>query len=261
MERLRSLSLFSLCLLATVCLLLPAARADALTLGYDRNYGTAYVNILRRASMEPMEMLGCTHKRLELFQDRRVDAIEVYDFEAERFQRGTSEPLYWYPHFTATVVFAVPENAPVPVTRWADLRQDVTVVLPDSSPAREIFFLLLAQRMGPDFDTAFHRLARMKEEGRLRFYPVHRGVRSIFAGGDVRDVYVVFDHEADRLMSWRRQATLRPQMSSPRVRCRPIFSSPCVQQTHATTRRSVSAPSSRRRSRMSGSSSSSSPSL
>ena len=206
MERLRSLSLLSLCLLATVCLLLTAARADALTLGYDRNYGTAYVNILRRASMEPMEMLGCTHKRLELFQDRRVDAIEVYDFEAERFQRGTSEPLYWYPHFTATVVFAVPENAPVPVTRWADLRQDVTIVLPDSSPAREIFFLLLAQRMGPDFDTAFHRLARMKEEGRLRFYPVHRGMRSIFAGGDVRDVYVVFDHEADRLI--RRGARL-----------------------------------------------------
>jgi hypothetical protein len=206
MERLRSLSLLSLCLLGAVCLLLPAARADALTLGYDRNYGTAYVNILRRASMEPMEMLGCTHKRLELFQDRHVDAIEVYDFEAERFQRGTSESLYWYPHFTATVVFAVPEDAPVPVTRWADLRQDVTVVLPDSAPAREIFFLLLAQRMGPDFDTAFHRLARMKEEGRLRFYPVHRGVRSIFAGGDVRDVYVVFDHEADRLI--RRGARL-----------------------------------------------------
>lgn len=200
MKRLRSLSLLALCLLAAVCLLLPAARADALTLGYDRSYGAAYVNILRRACTEPMEVLGYTDKCLELFQDRRVDAIEVYDFEAERFQRGTSDPLYWYPHFTATVVFAVPEDAPVPVTRWADLRQDVTIVLPDCSPAREIFFLLLAQRMGLDLDVAFHQLAQMKAEGRLRFYPVHRGVRSIFAGGDARDVYVLFDHEANLLI-------------------------------------------------------------
>lgn len=206
MERLRSLSLFSLCLLVMVCLLLPAARADALTLGYDRNYGTAYVNILRRASMEPMEILGCTHKRLELFQDRRVDAIEVYDFEAERFQRGTSEPLYWYPHFTATVVFAVPEGTPVPVTRWADLRQNVTVVLPDKSPEREIFFLALAQRIAPDLDASFAQLARMQEMGTLRLYPLHRGVRGLFAERGEHDVYVLFAHEADRLI--RRGARL-----------------------------------------------------
>ena len=206
MERLRSLSLFSLCLLVMVCLLLPAARADALTLGYDRNYGTAYVNILRRASMEPMEILGCTHKRLELFQDRRVDAIEVYDFEAERFQRGTSEPLYWYPHFTATVVFAVPEGTPVPVTHWADPRQNVTVVLPDKSPEREIFFLALAQRIAPDLDASFAQLARMQEMGTLRLYPLHRGVRGLFAERGEHDVYVVFDHEADRLI--RRGARL-----------------------------------------------------
>lgn len=206
MERLRSLSRFSLCLLVMVCLLLSAARADALTLGYDRNYGTAYVNILRRASMEPMEMLGCTHKRLELFQDRRVDAIEVYDFEAERFQRGTSEPLYWYPHFTATVVFAVPEGTPVPVTRWADLRQNVTVVLPDKSPEREIFFLALAQRIAPDLDASFAQLARMQEMGTLRLYPLHRGVRGLFAERGEHDVYVLFAHEADRLI--RRGARL-----------------------------------------------------
>ena len=210
MERLRSLSLFSLCLLVMVCLLLPAARADALTLGYDRNYGTAYVNILRRASMEPMEILGCTHKRLELFQDRRVDAIEVYDFEAERFQRGTSEPLYWYPHFTATVVFAVPEGTPVPVTHWADLRQNVTVVLPDKSPEREIFFLALAQRIAPDLDASFAQLARMQEMGTLRLYPLHRGVRGLFAERGEHDVYVLFAHEADRLIRRGARLTIVP---------------------------------------------------
>ena len=203
MRRLRPFVLLVLALVA----LLPMVPAQALTLAYDRNYGTAYMNILRNACEEPMETQGYTRRRLELFQDRRVDAIEVYDFEAERYQRGTSEELYWYPHFTATIVFAVHENAPMPIEDWGDLRQGVTIVLPDNPPEREIFFLTLAQRMYPDTEAAFDSLSRMKSMGRLRFYPVHRGVRSIFAGGDSRDVYILFAHEADRLI--RRGARLR----------------------------------------------------
>lgn len=203
MRRLRPFVLLFLALVA----LLPMVPAQALTLAYDRNYGTAYMNILRNACEEPMVTLGYTSSRLGLFQDRRVDAIEVYDFEAERYRRGTSEELYWYPHFTATIVFAVHENAPMPIEDWGDLRQGVTIVLPDNSPEREIFFLMLAQRMYPDTDAAFDRLSHMKSMGRLRFYPVHRGVRSIFAGGDSRDVYILFAHEADRLI--RRGARLR----------------------------------------------------
>ena len=89
----RRLHPFALLVLALVALL-PMVPAQALTLAYDRNYGTAYMNILRNACEEPMETQGYTRRRLELFQDRRVDAIEVYDFEAERYQRGTSEELY-----------------------------------------------------------------------------------------------------------------------------------------------------------------------
>ena len=61
--------------------------------------------------------------------------------------------------------------------------------------------------MGPAPEEAFALLARMKAAGRLRFYPVHQGVRSIFAGADARDVYVLFAHEADRLI--RRGARLQ----------------------------------------------------
>ena len=194
-------------LIALLCVLLIPASTSALTIAYDRNYGTAYVNILRNACAEPTEARGYTRNRLELFQDRRVDAIEVYDFEADHYRHGTSEELYWYPHFTATIVLAMHEDAPVSVRGWTDLREGVTIVLPDNSPEREIFFLTLAQRMGPDTETSFARLARMKDKKRLRFYPVHRGLRGVFADRDMRDVYVLFAHEADRLI--RRGARLR----------------------------------------------------
>lgn len=203
MCRLRQLALLVLALVT----LLPTAHAQALTIAYDRNYGTAYASILQRMCTDEVETLGYIRRRLELFQDRHVDAVEVYDFEAERYQRGAAEPLYWYPHYTASIVFAVHENAPMPITDWTDLRQGVTILLPDSSPEREIFFLMLARRMYPDSDDGFERLSRMKSMGRLRFYPIHRGVRSIFHGAEVHDVYVLFAHEADRLI--RRGARLR----------------------------------------------------
>ena len=123
MGRLQRLPLLLALLPALLCtLLLHAAHADALSLAYDRNYGTAYVTILQSTADVPIEAQGYTRRQLELFQDRRVDAIEVYDFEAERYRRGTSEELYWYPDFTATIVFAVHKNAPMPIEDWGDLR-------------------------------------------------------------------------------------------------------------------------------------------
>ena len=205
MCRLRQLALLVLTL--TLALLLPMSHAQALTIAYDRNYGTAYANILQRMCTDEVETLGYTRSRLDLFQDRRVDAIEVYDFEAERYQRGTTKTLYWYPHFTATIVLAVHKDIPIPISGWADLRHGITIVLPDNSPEREIFFLMLARQMYPDTETGFDRLSRMKSTGRLRFYPIHWGVRGIFRGGSTRDVYVLFAHEADRLI--RRGARLR----------------------------------------------------
>ena len=196
-----------LCLLALCAVWLSASHASALSLAYDRNYGAAYVNILQGAADVPLEPRGYARNLLDLFQDRRVDAVEIYDFQAERFRRGTSEMLYWYPHFTAAVVLAVWEDAPVSVTGWADLKEGVTIVLPDSSPEREIFFLALAQHIAPDTDASFAQLARMREMGTLRFYPVHRGVRGLFTEGGAHDVYVLFAHEAERLI--RRGARLR----------------------------------------------------
>ena len=207
MGHLRQLHLCAAGLFALLALLLYIPRADALTVAYDQNYGTAYVNVLRRASVEPLEAQGYARRLLELFQDRRADAVEVYDFQAEQFLRGAAEELYWYPHYTATVVLAVHTDAPTPVRRWADLREDVTIVLPEWSPEREIFFLALVRGLSVDTDTAFARLAQMRRDGRLRFYATHRRMWGILANADRNDVYVLFDHEAEHLI--RRGAPLQ----------------------------------------------------
>ena len=207
MGHLRQLHLCVAGLFALFALLLYIPRADALTVAYDQNYGTAYVNVLRRASVEPLEAQGYARRLLELFQDRRADAVEVYDFQAEQFLRGAAEELYWYPHYTATVVLAVHTDAPTPVRCWADLREDVTIILPEWSPEREIFFLALVRGLSVDTDTAFARLAQMRRDGRLRFYATHRRMWGILANADRSDVYVLFDHEAEHLI--RRGAPLQ----------------------------------------------------
>ena len=207
MGHLRQLHLCAAGLFALLALLLYIPRADALTVAYDQNYGTAYVNVLRRASVEPLEAQGYARRLLELFQDRRADAVEVYDFQAEQFLRGAAEELYWYPHYTATVVLAVHTDAPTPVRRWADLSEDVTIILPEWSPEREIFFLALVRGLSVDTDTAFARLAQMRRDGRLRFYATHRRMWGILANADRNDVYVLFDHEAEHLI--RRGAPLQ----------------------------------------------------
>ena len=207
MGHLRQLHLCAAGLFALLALLLYIPRADALTVAYDQNYGTAYVNVLRRASVEPLEAQGYARRLLELFQDRRADAVEVYDFQAEQFLRGAAEELYWYPHYTATVVLAVHTDSPTPVRCWADLREDVTIILPEWSPEREIFFLALVRGLSVDTDTAFARLAQMRRDGRLRFYATHRRMWGILANANRSDVYVLFDHEAEHLI--RRGAPLQ----------------------------------------------------
>ena len=196
-----------LALLLVLAVCLSAARAQALTLAYDRNYSTAYANLLQHAADVQIMTEGHAAHLRDLFQDGRVDAVELYDFEAERFLRGTSEPLYWYPHFTATIVLAVHEDASFAVDGWADLRQRGTIVLPDTSPEREIFLLALTQRLTDGTDAGYAQMQQLKKSGRLRFYPVRGGIRHILWGAGKGDVYVLFAHEADRLI--RRGARLR----------------------------------------------------
>ena len=184
--------------------LLISPSAQALSLAYEHNFGTVYADALQRGCAEPLDTLGLSANLIEIFQDRRVDAVELYDFQAERFLRGSSEELYWYPHYSAVVVLSVAKDCPVPVRGWKDLQENVTIALPDTAPEREIFFLALAHGLTgeDDLDAAFSLLARLNEEQRLRFYPVHRGNPYRLAQKTSGDVYVLFAHEAAHLIHY-----------------------------------------------------------
>ena len=185
-------------------LLTPVSATAPLSVACEKNFGLDYIDALHKASSTPLHAQGTTVNLLELFQDRRVDAIEAYGFQAEYFLKGASEELYWYPHFSALVVLAVREDCPCDVTGWADLRENVTIVLPDAAPEREIFFLALARGLSakPHLADVFSLLAQLKQEHRLLFYPVRRDNQYQMAQADgvSGDVYVLFAHEAAHLV-------------------------------------------------------------
>ena len=91
-RRQQNMFLFSLCCAAYALVLLASMRtAEALSLVYAHNFGTAYADTLRRASSEPLDAQGLSTNLLEIFQDHRADAVELYDFQAEQFVRGSTE--------------------------------------------------------------------------------------------------------------------------------------------------------------------------
>ena len=88
-RRQQNMFLFSLCCAACALVLLASMRtAEALSLVYAHNFGTAYADTLRRASSDAQ---GLSTNLLEIFQDHRADAVELYDFQAEQFVRGSTE--------------------------------------------------------------------------------------------------------------------------------------------------------------------------
>ena len=193
-----------------VSLLLFPGTASSASLAYEKTFGPVYIDALRRACPEIKEAQGRPGSLLELFQDRRFDAVEAYGFQAQRFLASDPEEIYWYPHFSAVVVLAVDERCPVPVEGWADLAEGVTIVLPGDAPEREIFSLALARGLSnePHLEGAFSLLVRLKEERRLKFYPVQRANQYSMAQADGGgDVYVLFAHQAEQLI--RRGAPLR----------------------------------------------------
>lgn len=60
--------------------LLISPSAQALSLAYEHNFGTVYADALQRGCAEPLDTLGLSANLIEIFQDRRVDAVELYDF-------------------------------------------------------------------------------------------------------------------------------------------------------------------------------------
>ena len=183
-------------------LLFAAREGRAATLGYEERFGAAYGDALLRDSPDIQALYGRPQGLLELFRERRVDAVEAYGFQAQMFLAGSSERLYWYPHYFAVLVLAVREDCPVAVQGWKDLRENVHIVLPDASPEREIATLAMTRGISPAPrpEETLRLFNRLRREGRLSYRSLPLGDSELKGAKQRGDVYVLFSYQAEQLI-------------------------------------------------------------
>lgn len=191
--------LFFLCLLV---LLAAPREGRAAIFAYEECFGAAYADTLLRTSPDIHTLYGTSDRFLELFRERRVDAVEAYDFQAQMFRAGAPDTTYWYPHFYAVIVLAVREDCPFEVRGWKDLEENVRIVLPDASPEREIFTLALGRGVSAEMrlEEALAFFNRLRREGRLSYRALPLGDSDLSDAAHGGDVYVLFSYQAEQLI-------------------------------------------------------------
>jgi hypothetical protein len=86
---------------------------------YNHDEGESYGRILseRGAKVQGIPSSQLLHH----LPEDDVQAVEAYDVQAAVLQGGSRASYQWYPQYTATVVLAVSDSCPVPVTGWQSL--------------------------------------------------------------------------------------------------------------------------------------------
>lgn len=87
---------------------------------YDHDHGQAYGRTLTELAGEEVQGQPSS-QLLRRLSEEDVLAIEAYDVQAAVLQQNRRIPYYWYPHYTATVVLAVADTCPFPITGWQSL--------------------------------------------------------------------------------------------------------------------------------------------
>lgn len=177
--------------------------AMAMDIVYDGRLGDGYGKVL---SME--EGLSSFHVRknssyvLEIMNQDDVAAVETYDFQARSLMTNRIMPLYWYPHYTVTMVLAVADGIPYEVKDWKDLTvYPLTVGIPVDTVTRDLsmmsFFYGLSGEM--DLSAGVEALKKIHQEGRLRLDARYApGYYLQTSRREEADVYIVPDVEARR---------------------------------------------------------------
>lgn len=193
---------FALVFFACLFSLLSPSEGRAATLGYEQRFGAAYADTLLRASPDIDALYGTSDRLLELFRERRVDAVEAYGFQAQMFLAGSPHKVHWYPHYFAVIVLAVREDCPFDVHGWKDLEEHVRIVLPASSPERELTTLALMRGRSsePQLKETLAFFNRLRQEGRLRYRTLPLGDSDLSDEKNGGDVYVLFSYQAEQLI-------------------------------------------------------------
>lgn len=140
------------CIALLLFLLSPLAMA--MDIVYDGRLGDGYGKVL---SME--EGLSSFHVRknssyvLEIMNQDDVAAVETYDFQARSLMTNRIMPLYWYPHYTVTMVLAVADGIPYEVKDWKDLTvYPLTVGIPVDTVTRDLSMMSFSYGLSGEMD-------------------------------------------------------------------------------------------------------------
>lgn len=163
---------------------------------YDHNDGQAYGRILAELTGDEVQGQPSSQLLRWLAEDE-VLAIEAYDVQAAVLQQNRRIPYYWYPHYTTTVVLAVADTCPFPITGWQSLAAaPVSLALTADEP--ESLFFMQAMSYGLDGNLSgqagMDLLQRIQEQGRLQ---MAEGPQHLPA-----QVWVLFDYQARQ---WQRR--------------------------------------------------------
>lgn len=163
---------------------------------YDHNDGQAYGRILAELTGDEVQGQPSSQLLRWLAEDE-VLAIEAYDVQAAVLQQNRRIPYYWYPHYTATVVLAVADTCPFPITGWQSLAAaPVSLALMADEP--ESLFFMQAMSYGLDGNLSgqagMDLLQRIQEQGRLQ---MAEGPQHLPA-----QVWVLFDYQ---VRQWQRR--------------------------------------------------------
>lgn len=163
---------------------------------YDHNDGQAYGRIL--AELTGDEVQGQPSSQLlRRLSEEDVLAIEAYDVQAAVLQQNSQVPYYWYPHYTATVVLAVTDTCPFPITGWQSLETSpVSLALTADEPAALFFMQAISYGLDGNLSgqAGMDLLQRIQEQGRLQ---MAEGPQYLPA-----QVWVLFDYQARQ---WQRR--------------------------------------------------------
>lgn len=189
------------CIALLLFLLSPLAMARDIV--YDGRLGDGYGRVL---SME--EGLSSFHVRknssyvLEIMNQDDVAAVETYDFQARSLMTNRIMPLYWYPHYTVTMVLAVADGIPYEVKDWKDLTvYPLTVGIPVDTVTRDLSMMSFSYGLSGEMDLSagVEALKKIHQEGRLRLDARYApGYYLQTSRREEADVYIVPDVEARR---------------------------------------------------------------
>lgn len=157
---------------------------------YEAGGSAAYGRLLADRTGQEVRSFTASQLWLRLPEEETL-AVEAYDVQAAVLQENHLVPYYWYPHYTATVVLAVADDCPFPITGWQSLASaPVSLALMGDAPARIFFVQAISYGLDGDVSgqAGIELLRRFQDDGHLQM--------DLGDAFPLADVYILYDYQA-----------------------------------------------------------------